>query len=100
MEELKTELFYEAADDIGQLHRDHCIMDYLALEMDGWDHRGKHRRLIQKYEYYLDKYIEEILNKKMEISFECELKQHEMAVFLNTECKFIYDIALNVSEYL
>ena len=31
--------------------------------------------------------------------FERDIKQHEIAVFLNTQCGFIYDIALNVSEF-
>jgi len=33
-------------------------------------------------------------------SLKPELERHKKAVFLNTECNFIYDIALNVSEYL
>jgi len=33
-------------------------------------------------------------------SMKDDLRQHKMAVFLNTECGMIYDIALNISEYL
>jgi len=60
----------------------------------------------EEFKYFRreDEYQMNIYYKRNELAFLeskiKDLKQHKKAVFLNTECGFIYDIALNVSEYL
>jgi len=51
------------------------------------------KHMLHKYETSM-KYL--IKNTKMED----DLRQHKMAVYLNTQCGMIYDIALIVSKFL
>jgi len=73
---------YKTADEI----------EYLA-----WYHRD----IIYQYDQEI---CLELLTKDDESewykTFSKDIEQHEMAVFLNTECNFIYDFALNVSKFL
>jgi len=58
------------------------------------------RQICREIKLLLKQYEKQKINLIENTTMEDDLKRHEMAVFMNTKCNFIYDIALNVSEYL
>jgi len=108
MEELIIELIKEVEGDMTELFNS---INEIYEQIEKIDKRKKGgKQAYKRMKFYLDwqsddvLYIPHFVNdaklNKLKSIFDKDLKQHKKAVFLNTECGFIYDIALNVSEYL
>ena len=99
----KTEMYndiefdvYSATEDFlydfNELNQNLC-MDAGNTYLENIINFEEIKKIFKKYETSKKRLIQSMNMKD-------DLKRHKKAVFLNTECGFIYDIALNVSEYL
>jgi len=100
----------EAEDIYNQLEKFESDCDKLVS-----DYSNINKKVMRDYDLFSYERMESFRMDGMATIMECELaksdlieffdlshelKQHEMAVFLNTECGLIYDIAVNISEFI
>ena len=55
---------------------------------------------LQQFKMILKNYESSKVSLIKKMNMKDDLKQHEMAVFLNIDCNVCYDIAKNISDYL
>jgi len=82
---------YELPEKLDVTEDEYYLYDFIYYRI---------RQICREIKLLLKQYEKDKINLIENTTMKDDLKRHEMAVFLNTECSFIYDIALNVSEYL
>jgi len=82
---------YELPEKLDVTEDEYYLADFIYYRI---------RQICREIKLLLKQYEKQKIHLIKNTTMEDDLRRHEMAVFLNTKCNFIYDIALNVSEYL
>jgi len=82
---------YELPEKLNVKEDEYYLADFIYFRI---------RQIFREIKLLLKQYEKKKINLIEHTHMKDDLRRHEVAVFLNTECSFIYDIALNVSEYL
>ena len=82
---------YELPEKLHVKEDEYCLADFIYYRI---------RQICREIKLLLKQYEKQKINLIKNTTMKDDLRRHEVVVFLNTKCNFIYDIALNVSEYL